>query len=160
MDDIRIFVAHSPDSRDICIRRPFLCHVAAGSSLWTRPVPQGMLRDDAGEHISGKNRAYCELTVQYYAWKNVRADYYGFCHYRRYFSFAPRPLPEDLDDTAGSRLLVDHRRDHTTKDQSQQYIQCKGNNRVIERAKTQGILNRGKQENICGGINSQCQGHR
>lgn len=95
MDDIRIFVAHSPDSRDICIRRPFLCHVAAGSSLWTRPVPQGMLRDDAGEHISGKNRAYCELTVQYYAWKNVRADYYGFCHYRRYFSFAPRPLPEE-----------------------------------------------------------------
>lgn len=43
--------------------------------------------DNVGEHISAKNRMYCELTAQYWAWKNLDADYYGFMHYRRYFSF-------------------------------------------------------------------------
>ena len=95
MSEIRIFLAHSPNSRDICIRHPLFCHVAAGSSLWKQQVPRGMAKDNTGEHISQKNRSYCELTVQYWAWKNAQADYYGFCHYRRYFSFAPRPLPEE-----------------------------------------------------------------
>lgn len=45
-------------------------------------------QDDEGENISDKNPMYCELTTQYWAWKNVDADYYGFCHYRRYFDFA------------------------------------------------------------------------
>ncbi|WEV65980.1 MULTISPECIES: DUF4422 domain-containing protein [unclassified Bifidobacterium] len=44
--------------------------------------------DDEGENISEKNPMYCELTTQYWAWKNVDADYYGFCHYRRYFDFS------------------------------------------------------------------------
>ena len=30
---------------------------------------------------------YCELLTQYWAWKYDDADYYGFCHYRRYFEF-------------------------------------------------------------------------
>ena len=37
-----------------------------------------------------KNR-YCELTAQYYVWKNYEKlgnpDYVGFCHYRRLFNF-------------------------------------------------------------------------
>jgi len=48
---------------------------------------QGMYYDNEGEHISGKNKLYCELTAQYWAWKNLDADYYGFFHYRRYLSF-------------------------------------------------------------------------
>jgi hypothetical protein len=48
----------------------------------------GMAHDDEGENISEKNKRYCELTAQYWAWKNdTDADYYGFWHYRRYFSF-------------------------------------------------------------------------
>ncbi|MCL2520819.1 MAG: DUF4422 domain-containing protein, partial [Spirochaetaceae bacterium] len=40
-----------------------------------------------GDNISEKRLSYNELTVMYWAWKNVKADYYGLCHYRRYFSF-------------------------------------------------------------------------
>lgn len=46
------------------------------------------LHDDEGDNISTKNPMYCELTAQYWAWKNMDADYYGFCHYRRYFDFS------------------------------------------------------------------------
>lgn len=50
----------------------------------------GYYYDDQGENISYKNKKYCELSVQYYAWKNQDADYYGFMHYRRYFSFTDK----------------------------------------------------------------------
>lgn len=82
---IRILVAahkrtYAPENRLIRL-------VQAGTALAGERLP-GMLHDDEGDHISRRNRTYCELTVQYYAWKNVQADYYGFFHYRRYMSFA------------------------------------------------------------------------
>lgn len=47
---------------------------------------KGFIGDDTGDNISTKNPSYCELTAQYWAWKNYRnVDYIGFCHYRRYF---------------------------------------------------------------------------
>jgi len=42
--------------------------------------------DNTGEHISGKNPYYCELTGLYWAWKNLQADYIGLAHYRRHFT--------------------------------------------------------------------------
>lgn len=51
--------------------------------------------DDEGENISNRNPRYCELTTQYWAWKNIDADYYGFCHYRRYFDFSETPHKEN-----------------------------------------------------------------
>ena len=60
-------------------------------------------QDDSGESIADQNAMYCELTTQYWAWKNIKAEYYGFCHYRRYFDFSPEhhdenPYGEIMDD--------------------------------------------------------------
>ena len=51
--------------------------------------------DDEGDNISQKNKTYCELTAQYWAWKNEDADYYGFFHYRRYLAFDPSLNKDD-----------------------------------------------------------------
>lgn len=64
-------------------RLPFLTPVQVGAALSAEDFP-GFLQDDTGENISHKNRSYCELTAQYWAWKNLKAEYYGFFHYRRY----------------------------------------------------------------------------
>lgn len=64
---------------------PLTVPIQCGSELYAKII--GAL-PDVGKNgdISEKNRWYCELTAHYYAWKNVVADYYGFCHYRRFFA--------------------------------------------------------------------------
>ena len=47
----------------------------------------GIIGDDTGDNISYLNPYYCEMTAMYYAWKNIKADYKGLCHYRRFFTF-------------------------------------------------------------------------
>ncbi len=81
MADIKLFVCcHRPEKVP---KHPLLYPIQVGAALSEVRFPE-FLYDDTGENISEKNRSYCELTAQYWAWKNVRADYYGFFHYRRY----------------------------------------------------------------------------
>ncbi len=81
MPDIKIFVCcHQPCEVP---KHPLLVPLQVGAALADTHFP-GFLHDDTGDNISTKNRSYCELTAQYWAWKNIEADYYGFFHYRRY----------------------------------------------------------------------------
>ena len=73
----------------------FSVAVQGGAAI--NPRITGTLRDfGEGGSISEKNPDYCELTVQYYAWRNEDADYYGFCHYRRFLSFDEKIKPPYL----------------------------------------------------------------
>ena len=54
-------------------------------------MKDNLIGDDTGDNISHKNPNYCELTAQYWAWKNFaeiqNPDYIGFMHYRRHLNF-------------------------------------------------------------------------
>lgn len=69
-------------------------------------------QDNSGENISDKNPEYCELTAQYWAWKNLDLDYYGFFHYRRYLAFANKDKPQDswgnIAEDFLSKDVLDH----------------------------------------------------
>ena len=62
---------------------PLLRPIQVGAALADARIP-GWLHDDEGMNISRLNRSYCELTAQYWAWKNSTAERLGFFHYRRY----------------------------------------------------------------------------
>lgn len=58
---------------------PIHVGLAGQKELW------GYTGDDSGENISSKNKYFCELTALFWAYKNLKCDYIGLCHYRRYF---------------------------------------------------------------------------
>ena len=76
-----------------------------------RPRLAWAYQDDTGDNIAALNAQYCELTTQYWAWKNVQAEYYGFCHYRRYFNFSDAQYEENAYGE-----VMDERIDWDTKE--------------------------------------------
>lgn len=71
---------------------PLYLPVQAGSK--GKPSIEGYQRDDEGDNVSDKNWMLSELSVLYWAWKNLPddVDAYGLVHYRRYFK-GDAPIP-------------------------------------------------------------------
>ena len=67
-------------------------------------------KDNEGNHISEKNPYYCELTAIYWAWKNLKADFIGLTHYRRYFCLKRKSTKWDsiLNDLEAKSLCNDY----------------------------------------------------
>ncbi|MDI9210784.1 MAG: DUF4422 domain-containing protein [Clostridium butyricum] len=112
-NNIKIYVSCHKES--YIPNNGLLYPIQVGTDLANKKF-DGMLHDNEGDNISFKNKYYCELTAQYWAWKNENAKYYGFFHYRRYLSFNPIKLKEDgwgsiVYDTVSNEALSEMRID-------------------------------------------------
>ena len=85
MGNIKILI--SCHKQSIVPDSEIMLPIEVGADLRSRHI-EGYIQDNTGDNISAKNKMYCELTAQYWAWKNLDADYYGFFHYRRYLNFS------------------------------------------------------------------------
>ncbi|MBD5160644.1 MAG: DUF4422 domain-containing protein [Oscillibacter sp.] len=94
MSGIKIFVSHRIDINSELVDNPLYVPVRCGA-VFDSQNPMGIPGEDTGDNISDRRMSFCEFTVQYWAWKNVQAEYYGLCHYRRYLSFAPKRFKID-----------------------------------------------------------------
>ena len=98
--DIAIYLAYHKNSQRLAsgVLRPV--HVGrALSDDALRALMADMPGDDTGDNISAKNPLFCELTLQYWVWKNrMDADYIGFLHYRRQLNFNPAGASIPLDE--------------------------------------------------------------
>lgn len=90
--EVKVFISYHKDGEILRSDAMIPIHVGAATS----DAKLDMQRDDEGDNISVKNDRYCELTAQYWVWKNVDTDYYGFMHYRRHFAFREIPEPVGL----------------------------------------------------------------
>lgn len=80
--DIKILVATHKET--VLPADELYIPVLVGKSLHEKSCC-GYQPDNEGENISKKNPNYCELTALYWGWKNLKCDYIGLVHYRRYF---------------------------------------------------------------------------
>ncbi|HNW25851.1 MAG TPA: DUF4422 domain-containing protein [Candidatus Gastranaerophilaceae bacterium] len=100
--NIKILLSYHKPS--VLLKNEILTPIHVGRAITKQPAKDGafcendlnwlfknMIGDDTGENISDLNRQFCELTAQYWAWKNQdkinNPEYIGFMHYRRHFIF-------------------------------------------------------------------------
>ena len=86
MKKISIYSVYHKDSH--LVANDYVKSIQVGNN---KPIDGINYRDNTGNNISEKNGTYCELTAQYWAWKNdLDSDYLGIMHYRRFFDFNKR----------------------------------------------------------------------
>lgn len=90
-EKIKLIISYHKTSR--ILQSDIMLPVQVGASLSYDDLH--IQRDDENDNISSDNKRLCELTAQYWAWKNIDADYYGFMHYRRHFIFSD--IPDEAD---------------------------------------------------------------
>ena len=99
-NNIKIFLSYHKPS--VLLKNDIFTpiHVGRGikksrSSFEENWLNENLVGDDTGKNISKKNLNYCELTAQYWAWKNLPEDikYVGFMHYRRHLNFTDTVFP-------------------------------------------------------------------
>lgn len=98
--------------------------IQVGAALTDKRICE--IQDNKGNHISGKNKQYCELTALYWIWKNECSDYVGLGHYRRHFELEEEQLKQlmrsDIDVVLTIPILdipnveATYRRDHVGED--------------------------------------------
>ena len=88
MDKIKLILSYHDECTPL--QSDVLLPIQTGCAVTAKRF-NNMLHDDEGDNISEKNERFCELTAQYWAWKNYDRigdpDYIGFMHYRRHFMF-------------------------------------------------------------------------
>lgn len=89
---IKAKILISYHKEDMLIKNSILTPIHVGRDLNTSSwLEENMIGDNTGDNISSKNNRYCELTAQYFAWKNLEKlnnpEYIGFLHYRRLLNF-------------------------------------------------------------------------
>jgi len=106
MSKVKIFVSHRIDQNNITFENEIYTPVRCGAVYDDNTSPE-IPGDDTGINISDKRPFLGEFTVQYWAWKNVEADYYGLCHYRRYLSFSDKKYPTDEKNQVVEKKLTE-----------------------------------------------------
>ena len=108
MKKIQVYVMHTPGKDDATVKSPIYQNIIGGGAFYDGTIPEGWITDNSGDNISLKNRFYCELTAQYWAWKNSTAEYVGLCHYRRFLSLSGMEFEtEDPRGQVQARILDD-----------------------------------------------------
>lgn len=105
--DIKIFVSCRIDTDSNLIHNPLYVPVRCGAVFDTSSSSK-YLGDNSGDNISDRRNSFCEFTVQYWAWKNVKADYYGLCHYRRYLTFSKKESRANAQEQVMEGMLDNH----------------------------------------------------
>lgn len=112
---VRIYMAKSHVDRPLkqsCPVPDYVFPIQVGTDCCDLRVAN--LLDNTGEHISGKNGNYCELTALYWMWKNKlpvegtedgeTGQYYGLCQYRRGFDLMEDDLLRLIDNEVDAVL--------------------------------------------------------
>lgn len=102
MKDITIFVVKNVADQDIGTSRRYgKYEKTIQSGCYGTSERIADYSDDTGDNISQRNATYSEFTAMYWVWKNYRADYIGWTHYRRKFCLNDEQiemlLSEDID---------------------------------------------------------------